>query len=340
LIKSNKEKEVIKLLQFVSAVKDKDMLIDQYYQTLVRRLLDYIIQHKNDKQLLCNYLKTENKICEFMKFKFGDRLIYKIKKVIYDTEVSIDDNSNFATCVTDVPDMLVLTTSYNNWDVNQTEGLLDKAIVKTVENTLLGKYLAYYQQFYETRYENKRQLNWFPHFGEVNITYLNQPFKMLPIQFMVIEMFNDVPSVSVDEITKAPFFANYSPRFMNDVIESLIVSGLVSGNDTNIVLTTQLNPGKFVNNLVDVFFSSSDCVSVWEQRRDQELTHSREEIVYANVNHLLKTKVMDISELFEMTVKTINIFELDKKVFDKAIEHMCSMDYIKVEGTLCSKIEY
>lgn len=339
LVKNNKEKDAIKLLQFVSAVKDKDMLITQYYQTLIRRLLDFVTQHKNDKQLLCDHLKIEKKICEFMKFKFGDKLIYKINKVIYDIEVSIDDNSNFTKCITDVHDMLVITTSYNNWDVNQTEGLLDKAIVKMLENTMLGKYLTYYQQFYEIRYENKRQLNWFPHFGEVDITYLNQSFKMLPIQFMVLEMFNDVSSVNVNEIIRAPFFTNYSPKFVNDVIESLIVSGLVSANNTNIVLTTQLIPEKFTKNLVDVFFSSSECVSLWEQRRDQELAHSREEIVYANVNHLLKLKAIDVTELFEMAVRAINIFELDRKVFDKAIGHMCSMDYIKVEGTLCSKIE-
>ena len=188
LISENKPTEAIKLLKFVSNVKDKDIFIGKYYQFLIKRLMDTISKFEQDnKQTKPNgfsdYVVCEKDILQFLRMKFGDKLCYKINKVITDTEMSWDDNLNFQKLTTGTFDnkMTVITTSYSNWDVNQTEGIVGNNIVETIKNTQLGKHLRNYQHYYELRYSNKRVINWFPHFGEVSITYAGSNFIMLPI---------------------------------------------------------------------------------------------------------------------------------------------------------------
>ena len=182
-----------------------------------------------------------------------------------------------------------------------------------------------------------RVLNWFPHFGEVNVTYLEKEITMLPIQFMVLEMFNDVNCRLIKDVISAEFFSNYTYKFTNDIIGSLISSGLFKISNDMMVLTFN---DTFNTNLIEVFFNTSDYANIWEQRRKNELAISREEIVCANINHQIKSQQMSKVQLFESLVKLINVFELDQTTFDKALEHMCKMEYIKLNGDSYEKILY
>ncbi len=344
LIVQGKDKDVIKLLNFVSNVKDKDIFISKYYQFLIKRLMTRISEISPDKMSeskveVSKYFENERKIYEYLKIKFGDKLVYKINKVITDTEFSFDDNVNFNDI--DIKNfenkMTVITTSYNNWDVNQNEGLINSQIVESIKNTTLGKHLRNYQKYYELRYANKRVINWFPHFGEVNITYLNQNIKMLPIQFMVLEMFNDKERIGVDTFSKESFFSNYTYKFANDIVGSLVSGGILKVHNDHIELVTN---GEIKNDMIEIFFTHSDYASVWEQNRNQELAHTRQEITSSNINHTLKQKSQTRQELYDIVKQSIKVFELDQNIFDKSIEHMISMDYIKLEDQNYVKLFY
>lgn len=339
LIRESKVQDVIKLLNFVSNIKDKDMFVTKYYQYLIKRLMEKISDFRAYNTVPKEYLTTEKRVFDFLKTKFGDKLVYKISKVIIDTEFSFEDNFNFNKIKMDgfVNNMIVITTSLNNWDVNQNEGLVNSKMIESIRNTQLGKYLRNYQKYYELRYCNKRIINWFPHFGEVNITYLGKEIKMLPIQFMVLEMFNDVNRQPVKDVMASQFFSNYTSKFTNDIIGSLVSSGLFKMNNDSMVLTSSDN---FNTNLIEVFFNTSDYANIWEQRRKDELALSREEIVCANINQQVKTQPMTKTQLFDSLVKVIEVFELDELIFNKALEHMCEMDYVKFNGESYEKIIY
>ena len=340
LIRNSKEKDVIKILEFVSNIKDKDMFIVNYYQYLIKRLMEKISDFKTHNIIPEEYLDMEKKIYDFLKIKFGDKLVYKINKVIIDTESSFAENISFnKVCTIDniVNKMTVITTSFNNWDVNQNEGIVSSKALDTIKNTQLGKHLINYQAYYKNRYCYMRVLNWFPHFGEVNVTYLEKEITMLPIQFMVLEMFNDVNCRLIKDVISAEFFSNYTYKFTNDIIGSLISSGLFKISNDMMVLTSN---DTFNTNLIEVFFNTSDYANIWEQRRKNELAISREEIVCANINHQIKSQQMSKVQLFESLVKLINVFELDQTTFDKALEHMCKMEYIKLNGDSYEKILY
>ena len=336
LITQGKETHVIKLLNFVSNIKDKDVFISKYYEFLIKRLMTRISQItpskiSDSKNEFFKYIESERKIYEYLKIKFGDKLVYKINKVITDTEFSYNDNINFNNI--DINNfenkMLVITTSYNNWDVNQNEGLVNNSIIESIKHTTIGKYLRTYQKYYELRYDNKRIINWFPHFGEVNITYLNQNIIMLPIQFMVLELFNETDRISIETVNKASFFTNYTRKFANDIIGSLVSGGILKINNDHIEL---VSIGEIKNDMIEIFFTFSDYASIWEQNRNQELANTRHEITSANINHVLKQKSQTKEELYDIIKQSIKVFELDQNIFDKSIEHMISMDYIKLEA--------
>lgn len=338
LVCEGKSIEAHKLLKFVSNVKDKDVFIGKYYQFLIKRLMDTISKiDPNSKQThphaFSDYIECEKNILQFLRMKFGDKLCYKINKVITDTEMSWDDNLNFQKLTSGTFDnkMSVITTSYSNWDVNQTEGIVTNNIIESIKQTQLGKHLKNYQHYYELRYSNKRVINWFPHFGEVSIGYAGSNFVMLPIQFMVLEMFNDVDRVQISQVQSAKFFSNYTEKFRSDIIGSIVTSGLFKMQGETLSLVSS---GNFKTNLIEVFLTNSDYGSVWEQQRKEEIVHTREEVTYCVINSTLKNndRAMSSDELFKVVKEAIEVFELEPTVFTKSIEYMCKQDYIKPDN--------
>jgi hypothetical protein len=336
LIVQKKEKDVLKLLNFVTNVKDKDIFISKYYEFLIKRLMT---NFSNIYSNFFEYLETEKKILNYLKNKFNEKLVYKLNKVITDTEFSYEDNINFNKLnIKDFKNLMtVITTSYNNWDINQNEGIITSSIVDSIKDTVIGKHLKYYQKYYELRYENKRIINWFPHFGEINISYLDCDIKMLPIQFMVLEMFNDKDRLNLDEVSQATFFTNYTTKFRNDIIGSIVSGGLLKvHNDQLELMTTK----EFKNDLIEIFFTHSDYAAVWEQNRNNELAHTRQEVTNTNIHHILKQHPRSRLDLYDLVKQSIKVFELDQSIFDKSVDYMVSMDYIKLDDQNYVKINY
>jgi hypothetical protein len=356
LICDEKSNETIKLLKFVLNIKNKDIFIAKYYEFLTKRLMCAISKFNSEIALgkqycvksFSNYINIEKIILNFFKIKFGDKICYKINKVISDTELSFNDNIGFNNLTNNMFNKLsVITTSFNNWDINQTEGIVTNKIIETLLQTQLGKYLHNFDHYYNTAYGGKRILNWFPHFGEVSITYLNQQLTMLPIQFMVVEMFNDVNQIDLHNIQNANFFSNYTQKFRNDIIGSLVTSGMFGlgseksellelqtsshSSHSNATVMVLLNSKTINNNLIEIFLNTSDYKSIWENNRIEELIHTREEITSTVINHVLKNKSNPLlyDELFTFVKKSIILFELDDLIFTKTIDYMIKQDYIR-----------
>lgn len=322
-IKMKQNSNVMAILSFMVNCKNKDVFINKYYEFLTKRLMDNIINK------LPENIEAEMEFIKYLKIKFEPKLLYRLEKVVCDTTVSFNDMNDFNKLISKsfTNKMNIITTSYANWDINMNEGIVHSEMLEPFKNTCLGKHLLNYNKYYNMRYNNKRTLYWYPHFGEIKMTYNTTEYIMLPIQFMVVEMFEKENSMCVEIIKKAPFFANYTSKFVNDIISSLVLSNLFSISNMNLVLstTTVVNP---TSNLIDIFFTSSDYAEVWEQKRQSELAHNRHEIICSNVNHILKKKSLNKSDLFSEMKKCITIFVLEEIDFTKALDYLISNDYI------------
>jgi hypothetical protein len=343
LICNEKQNDATRLLKFALNIKNKDIFIAKYYQYLTKRIMSKMSNINSESAInnFTKYINIEKIIFNFLKITVGNKICYKISKVINDTELSFNDNIEFNKLTNNMFNKIsVITTSFNNWDINQTEGIVTNKITEKLLHTQLGKYLHSFDDYYKIKYCDKKILNWFPHFGEISITYLNQELIMLPIQFMVVEMFNDVNQIKIDSIQNAIFFANYTLKFRNDIIGSLIMSGMFK-DDSNVMIL--LNTKIINNNFIEIFLNTSDYTSIWENNRNEELVHTREEITSTVINHVLKinSKPLFYDELFTLVKKSIILFELDDLIFTKTIERMINQDYIKkINNSSYEKIFY
>jgi hypothetical protein len=145
-----------------------------------------------------------------------------------------------------------------------------------------------------------------------------------------MEMFNDSERVAITQIQSANFFSNYTEKFRSDIIGSLVAAGLFKIQGDTMVL---MSSGIFKSNLIEVFFTSSDYSSIWDQQRREELCHTREEVTNAVINTVIKNNNngLTFDELFNLVKSRIQVFELDQTVFIKSVEYMCKSDYIKCD---------
>lgn len=328
-IQNERISDAIQTLSYCTNVKDKDVFINKYYEYCKTRLMQYISTRTNISGF-ANIITNENHIIEYLVQKYGEKVVYKIKKIVEDAKASFDNMINFNVLVKNNIDkaVTVLTTSYKNWDINQSEGVITTTILQNMGNTIMGKALRNYKKFYESRYEGKRTLLYSLHFGEIDITYMKQPLIMLPIQFCVLELYEKTDTIDIAQIKSAPFFLNYCDKFRNDTIYSLISGGLLKMNGTNITLVTS---GQFKQNLIEIFFTNSDYSQSWQENKTKELAHSREEIIMANINHIVKTHKLSYDELYKEVLDTIKLFEVTREMFDKATYYMTNHCYITTD---------
>jgi hypothetical protein len=320
------------ILSFMFNIKNQDVFISKYYQYLIKRLMNYVSKNNN----ILDHINIEDTIYHKLKTIFNENLLYNIFKVIRDTILSYNINARFKK-LNNTSVLSVIITSYNNWDVNQNEGVVSSKILSKISNTIMGKYLLQYDNFYSEYYGFEKILNWFPHFGEVDISYMNQDLKLLPIQFMILEMFDKTNNIKLSDIIKSEIFINYSNKFISDCINSLVAGGLLKQNND---MLTLMESGIFKNNLIEIFFNISDYSNVWEEKRTIELMHNREDILKTNINSIIKKKSMNKNELFQKLKDNIKVFELDMVLFDKTLDSMIKMDYIKLKDGMYIKLFY
>jgi hypothetical protein len=271
-------------------------------------------------------------------------MLLKTTKILIDTENTLNDMKNFKALIPGkhyelLKDLNIMTSSYNNWDINQTEGIISsELIISSLNNdniSLLSEKLLCYQKFYEERYSNKRKLNWYPHFGEIVFEYLEKEIKMLPIQFLIMEYVSQ-NKCTKETIMNANFLVNYSTNFKQSLISSLIFGGILKLNDNEIVLVkkAELISSDFIN----IFFTTTNYGNIWEQRRKEELIMNRHDVISAQINHFVKLKPLSKDELFKTVASNIKVFELDIELFNKNIEMMVEKDYIKLDGDMVTKL--
>jgi hypothetical protein len=315
------------IIIFMSTCKNTDIFLTKYYQKLIERLLNQFT-----KKNISKYIKYEKDLAYKLSLYFSSNIIHKINKVINDIEISY--NNNF------FDNLIVACTSPSYWDINQNEGIINNNMINNMPNTILSYYMKQYSNIYSTFYNDKRVLNWFPHFGEVNITYLNKKLKMLPIHFMVLELFTNVNSLTLETVQKSIFFKNYSPKFINDVIFSLVLSNVLKVKDNIIILETEIKNNNFKSNIIEIFFSTSDYASIYEEKRAHELANSREDILKANINSIIKKQSMNKNNLLQLLIKQITVFEVTDDLLNKVLIEMIKMDYIELKDDMYSKLFY
>jgi len=314
--------------KFFSSIKEKDKLIEQYNKNLVQRIL-----HKP-------FIQDEKKNYEILQDIFGDKLMFKTSKIIKDVENTLDDLANFH-CV-NVPSLKyknllnLVTTSYN-WDFNQAEGFYNAGDDKQkVFQGEIFKLMSVYDCFYKQKYVDKRKINWYLHFGEIVFEYKNVEYKMMPLQFMVIEYIMRFKTVTKNELLSLNIFQNYNDEFKQSIIGSMILGGILKLDREEI----SMGSTPITVDYIKLFFSTTNYDSIWEKKRQEQFTLSREDILKTNINHYVKTAPMTKDDLFKNISEKLTIFTPDINMYEDVLHKMVENEYISVEKGVVTKLLY
>jgi hypothetical protein len=290
---------LFKLFIFFSHIKEKDLFIKQYHNELIKRLLS------NKTKIL-----IEISLLSYMKKVFGEKEIIKLSKCIYDYELSIKNTVDFFS--NDIHKNTIITTSYDSWNIDYNNGYLDYLYSKNNDIGFLN-FINQYNIFYKKKVNKNKKLVWLLHFGEIIINYNNYEIKLFPIQLVILELFNFSESYLLDDIKNNNLFKNYQSDYIDNIIKSLEISGILRNKDNILFLSDIV----FETNLIQLYYNcSTNIVTINDinSRLNEELAHSRKEIICTLINHLLKKGNKNYNELFESvkSIENTEFFALSK----------------------------
>ncbi len=305
---------IINMIPFFSNIKEKDVFICEYQKHLIRRILSHD-----------TLIENERTIVNMMIPVFGEKHIKKLSKIINDYQNSLLDYHNYNSI--NQQKLEVITTSYSNWDINWSNGFVNSY----TSSSQLGNYIETYNKFYQKRYKDKRKLLWLPQYGEIEIEYSGIKITLLPIQLMVLELFENKESHDEKFILNQPFFSNYSEQYKNDILKTFESSGILVHSNNNYVLTTNI----LKTNLINLIGSPLNSISVYN-----DLALTRKYITSTCINSWLKKTSLTYEQLFTQLCKDIVLFTLTRELLTETLNWMIENDYIRLENDTYSKIYY
>ncbi len=305
---------IINMIPFFSNIKEKDVFICEYQKHLIRRILSHD-----------TLIENERTIVNMMIPVFGEKHIKKLSKIINDYQNSLLDYHNYNSI--NQQKLEVITTSYSNWDINWSNGFVNSY----TSSSQLGNYIETYNKFYQKRYKDKRKLLWLPQYGEIEIEYSGIKITLLPIQLMVLELFENKETHDEKFILNQPFFSNYSEQYKNDILKTFESSGILVHSNNNYVLTTNI----LKTNLINLIGSPLNSISVYN-----DLALTRKYITSTCINSWLKKTSLTYEQLFTQLSKDIVLFTLTRELLTETLNWMIENDYIRLENDTYSKIYY
>jgi hypothetical protein len=327
---------VFKLIDIIYNIKNIDKFIIQYHIELIKRLLSDNVN-----------LKHESILSSLLVNKFGENINKKILKCIIDYESSISTLSKFIrlknysiandSYITN-DTLKIITTSYDSWNINFNNGYVDLCSNKYELIPSSGLYLliSEYNNNYRINTNNTKKYIWLLQFGEIVIEYNIFQIKLLPIQLIILELFNIKESINISEIKSSNIFKNYQFDYLLNVIKSLEISGIIK----NIEDTLYLSDTVYNTDLIAIYYNCLNQEIIINDSCENEIAHTRNDIICSLINSSLKKSNKNISELFNEIAQNIKLFPIDIKLIEKSLEHMIKNDYIKENNNIYEKLYY
>lgn len=326
---SNKD-DIILISSLLTNFDDKNIFTKKYHKELMSRLL-------SEDTTLDNVINERTILNSLTKNIFGNKNIYKLNKTIDDMEdsikknlyikVKLDENSSI-----NIKNWNIVTTSYNIWDTTMLDIASNfKLSYKPVGQ--LSQFIVIYSMMYSEMKQNNEFLNWYLHTGSVDFKYkTNQGFvklTLLPLQALALEIFDKKDIVNLSELLCFESLSSYSKKEKDKILNIFFRRKILFLKGYKLIFNMNLKSCEL--NLIDDFFQISSLPQKWEKDREKEIANNKEDIVKTKINHNLKHNQMTLEELFEKCCD-INVFKLDRNLFDRMVEYMIKMDYIEKDN--------
>jgi hypothetical protein len=304
-------------------INNKDEFITSISQKLMERII-YTDINSIIEESHSNLLK--------LVFQDESKLLYKYNKILEDYVIS----NRYKTIDTNIPDYVnVIITSYDIWKINYKMGYSDNIIEINLFTKILNDINTQYYTYFPSR-----KLIQYLHIGYVNINIGDSNLIVLPAHMCVLELFtnNSISYDMVFNIAKTNL-THYSDDFIKKLIESLIIGNVITKENNMLKLRTDMI--SYIN-MIDIFHNMHNTSIIIKKLMYEELCSDRIDIICANINHFVKkSNDYDIESLYIIISKNINTFEMNKELYQQAIDKMIKNDYIKfITNNKIEKILY
>jgi hypothetical protein len=235
-----------------------------------------------------------------------------------------------------------LITSIDSWKINHSCGNSPNIINKEEFTTYLSHLLLKYNNFPNNSTINKK-LILYPHIGSVNITIGDSELIVLPAHMFCLEHFQTIETlINYDVLFEAvkENMINYKDEFIKSIIDSLIIAKILILKNNEVRLSVRIDKKPNVINMIEIFNNIHQSHQIIKKEIIKEIAHDRNDVIMTNINHYIKIKSYEKSELFNIIKDNIKVFELNEELFDKSLKCMLDKDYINMEGNNILKITY
>ena len=310
-IKDNQESQFTFFSIIINYLPDYDLLFKLYYESFCQRVFCNEI-HEYDTRFIKIHTNKTNTWCN------------KMRKIINDKKLSKQN---------------ILYTSMNSLPINyndfvKLESLISGNIYESLQSTFIYEICKTNEKLIITN--KSQEMCILLHYGEIKIDYNDKEIILLPIQYVILELFQNIDELNIDTIMNKEFFSHYSEKFKKDIILSFQNSELFKMKDNKLILSKSI---KTDINLIEIFLSNNEYFDV-SKVIEEEFVHDRIDIVKTLINHNIKLKPLSYQDLFTSCASQNKVFTLEDDIFKKAIEYMIEHDYIELKEDLYHKLFY
>ena len=310
-IKDNQEIPFKFFTTIINYLQDNDLLFKLYYESFCQRVFCDKV-HEYDTLFIKIHINKINTWYNKIKKIIDDKKLCK-QNILYTSMNSLPINYN---------DFVKLESlhSMNMYESLQSTYIYE--ICKTNEKLIISN--------------KSQEMCVLLHYGEIKIAYNDKEIILLPIQYVILELFQNIEELDIDIIMNKEFFSHYSEKFKKDIIMSFQNSGLFKIKDNKLKLSKSI---KNDINLIEIFLSNNEYFNV-SKVIEEEFVHDRIDIVKTLINHNIKLKPLSYEDLFTTCASQNKVFTLEDDIFKKAIDYMIEHDYIELKENLYHKLFY
>ena len=161
---------------------------------------------------------------------------------------------------------------------------------------------------------------------------------MLPIQYMILELFENNNEIEINNINILNLLDNYDIKFKNNLINSLISSNILINKNSFLILNNNCNNINI--NLINSFYEYTLSNYNYINTDILIFQYTNIEILETNINSILKIESLNYDTLFNKVKDKIKIFNTTKILFDKTLNEMINKDLIEMNNNIYSKLFY
>ena len=310
-IKNNQEIPFKFFTTIINYLQDNDLLFKLYYESFCQRVF-------------CNEIHEYDILFIKIHTNKTNTWYNKIKKIIDDRKLCKQH---------------ILYTSMNSLPINyndyaKLESLHSSNMYESLQSTYIYEICKTNEKLIITN--KSQEMCLLLHYGEIKVDYNDKEIILLPIQYVILELFQNIDELDIDIIMNKKFFSHYSEKFKKDIILSFHNSGLFKMKDNKLILSKTI---KTDINLIEIFLSNNEYFDV-SKVIEEEFVHDRIDIVKTLINHNIKLKPLSYQDLFTSCASQNKVFTLEDDIFKKAVDYMIEHDYIEVKEDLYYKLFY